>query len=308
LAAALGCFEALIAIINLNQPALFIRTAAYVSLFYILQIVLLYDLHFKARGSYARARQRHERVPQAALRRLKILGSAFGERFAHLGEWRFLKTWLNYLILPLLIFWSTITIFYVNFGFYREQQIFALLSAAALFFNYWYLKEIFARGRERVDRDIFIVLSMVKIYAGAIAYGASLAIVRYYCLSSAYLALGAFALTFLLIYQALFQHRLMTGRNLLITLVIAGVMSQLANLVIVYWGYNYFTGAVFLAACYNLMWGIFHYQLDRALTWRSLAEILAISLIIMAMLLSVTNFRARLTDACQYRLDYGVSG
>ena len=79
-------------------------------------------------------------------------------------------------------------------------------------------------------------------------------------------------------------------------------MAAVGQVVYVYWGYNYFTAAVFLTACYNFFWGIFHYHLDKSLTWRAFWEILIISLIMGGMVISVTNFHARLLDSCQYRV------
>ena len=298
-----GAFEALVTILNLNQPALYIRTAFYVGIFYILQIVILYDLHLKTPGSFKRAQKKHESVQRAVVKAFKILGSALWDRCAHLREWKFFTQWLNYLILPGIIFWSTIAILFVNFGYLKIQQIFVAISSLALLLNYWYLKEIFIRAKAEVDEDVFISLSMLKIYASALMYGAGLAIIKHYCLEANLLVLGIFALTFLLLYQALFQHNLVTVKNLALSLFISLVMGALGYLVLVFWGYNYFTAAVFLGACYNLMWGIFHYSLDKSLTWHAFWEIIIISALIGSMLFGVTNFKAQLLDGCNYRVE-----
>ena len=79
-------------------------------------------------------------------------------------------------------------------------------------------------------------------------------------------------------------------------------MALAAFAVLVFWNHNYFTAAVLLTVCYNLMWGIFHYHLDRALTLKAFWEIVIISVIVAGMIFSTTNFRARILDACQYRL------
>jgi hypothetical protein len=71
---------------------------------------------------------------------------------------------------------------------------------------------------------------------------------------------------------------------------------------VIFWGYNYFTGAVFLAVFYNLLWGIFHYSLDRALNFKVFLEIAVISLLLASMVFSVTNFKAKLLDGCQYKI------
>jgi hypothetical protein len=310
-----GSFEVLISILNLNQPALFLRTAFYVGLFYILQIVLLYDLHYKNRGAFLRAKKKHESVSHAFHKFIKIMGSALWDRVSHLREANFVRQWFNYLILPGIIFWGSIAVFFVNFGFPKIQQIFVFLSSIALILNYWYLKEIFDRGSLKlseknqehdkslkVDDDVFVVLSLVKIYASALMLGACLALVRYYCLDAKLLFMSVFGLTFLLLYQALFQHQLINYKNLTGSLIIAFIMALASCVVLVLWGYNYFTAAMFLAALYNLLWGVFHYYLDRSLTWHAFWEILIVSAIVAGMVFSVTNFRAKLLDGCKYEI------
>jgi hypothetical protein len=263
-------------------------------------IAFLYDLHFKRHGSWDRAKLRHAGVVDRTERNIKIFASACVDRFHHLSTLDALKSWLHFLFLPGLIFWATVGILFVNFGFLRIQIIFAFLSGTALVLNYWFLKEAFRRGKEVVDSDIFIILSMIKIYAGAIAYGSLLALVRRYCLPGSYLPLSVFSCTFLLIYQALVQHRKVNIRHILISLLIALAMGIISYGVLVFWGYNYFTAAIFMAACYNLFWGVFHYHLDHALTWSAFWEILIIGIIIASMVISVTNFKARILDDCRY--------
>ncbi len=297
-----GSFEVLIAILNLNEPFIYVRTAFLVGIFHILQIFLLYDLHYKIPGSLQRARKHHQSVTHWLEKAIKIFFFALWDRFAHLRSWIFVRQWINYLILPGVIYWATISIFFINFSNYKIQQSFVLFSSIALALNYWFLKEHFNRGKEKVDEDVFVTLSVVKIYSSAIAYGVSLALVKRYCLNANFLQIGTFALTFLLIYQALFQHKLNNLKNISIALLISLVMSFFSFVVLVFWGYNYFTAGVLLAATYNLLWGVFHYSLDKSLTWHSFLEILAVSIIIAGMLFSVTNFKARLLDDCRYTL------
>jgi len=297
-------FQALIYILNLNQPGLFWSTATYIWLYLMLYIALVYDLHFKAGGSWASATKKHENVVNVYRRKLKIFFSALLNRVKHLLEFTFWRHWLNYLILPTLVFWASAGVLYVNFGFYKIQQIGALLSSVALMLNFWFLKEVFVRRKEVVDSDVFVVLSVVKIYTVTLAYAASLAIVRHYCLDPKYFSVGVFALTFLLIYQALFQHKLANLKNLSIGLLIGLVLGVAGYFLVIFWGYNYFTGAVFLAIFYNLLWGIFHYSLDRALTFKVFMEIAAIGLLLAFMVFSVTNFKAKLLDGCQYKISF----
>lgn len=291
--AAFGGFAVLIKILNLNQVGAYVSTAFYVWLFFALQTIFLYDLHLKESRAWDKAK--------ANTNGLVSWIEALRRRMAHFKDWSFLHKWLNYLLLPGIIFWSTISVFFTNFGFIKIQVFFALLSGTALVLNYWYIKEVFSRNKEKADQDVFVGLSMVKIYASALMYGSSLSLIRHYCLHPGYFFWGAFALTFLLIYQALYQHRLVNIKNLLVTMGISGIMSALAYWTAIFWGYNYISAAIFLGVFYNFFWGVFHYHLDRSLTRRAFAEILIVSLAIAAMALGTTNFKAKIFDSCQYQ-------
>ncbi len=295
-------FQALIYILNLNQPGLFLKSASYIWAYLILHIALIYDLHFRERGGWQRAVAKHQNVISVASRGTKIFFSALNDRVSHLRKISFLRHWLNYLILPTVVFWGTVGVLFVNFGFLKIQEITAVLSSVAIILNYWFLREVIVREQEVVGSDVFVTLSVVKIYAVTLAFASSLALVRHYCLSPKYFAVGIFTLTFLLIYQALFQHKLISTKNLSLSLGIGLILGLTGYFLVIFWGYNYFTGAVFLAVFYNLLWGIFHYSLDRALNFKVFLEIAVISLLLASMVFSVTNFKAKLLDGCQYKI------
>jgi hypothetical protein len=297
-----GGFEALIYILNLNQPVIYLQTAFWIFLYLLFNIVFFFDIHFKTPGSWQRAKIKHQSLAKGLGRFARTVFSALWDRFRHLREWEYVRRWIYFLLLPGFIFWASVSLFYVNFGFYRSQQIVALFSGIALVAYYSYLKEIFNRKKEIIDSDIFIVLSVIKIYTAGALFAASMAMLRSYCLEPWYFSAEVFCFTFLLIYQALYQHRKIRPGTTFQTLIISLLMAAIGQLVYVYWGYNYFTAAVFLTACYNFFWGVFHYHLDKALTWRAFWEILIISLIMALMVLSVTNFNARLLDSCQYQV------
>lgn len=297
-AAVFGGFEALIYIVNLNQISVFLWLSLAIWLYLWIKITLLYDLHFKNPGSLSRARVKHEAVARRLLRYQKILLSALWDRLSHFRKARLFFKWANYLLLPGLIFWSTVGIFYLNLGRTSVQQIFALLSGAAIIVAFWYIKEIYTRKEERVGLDVFAALSAVKIYTALAVYGTALTLTRYYCLSPVFLAVGVFALTFLIIYQALFQHNFTQLKNTGLTAGIAGLTAALALGIYRYWGYNNLTGAVFLTAFYNLFWGLFHHSLENTLTRRVFWELIFVSLFIALMAVSVTNFRAQILPAC----------
>lgn len=306
-AASAGGFEALLAIINLNQPVIYLQTAFWIFLYLMLMIVFLFDLHFKKSGSWQRAKQKHTNIPSSVHRHTRIVFTAFWDRFEHLRRWAYIRQWLHFLLLPGFIFWATISLFFTNYSiflssshYWYTQQTLALLSSVALVADYWFLKEVFYRRREVVDSDIFVVLTVIKIYAAGILFAAALAMLRFYCLNPLYYSLEVFGYTFLLVYQALYQHRRINHYTITITLLISLMMGLIGQMVYIYWGYDYYTGAIFMTACYNLFWGIFHYRLDRSLTKQTFIEILAISILVAAMVMTTTNFHARILDGCNY--------
>jgi len=295
---AFGGFEALVYIVNLNEPIVFLKTAFVIYVYLALKISLLYDLHFKNPGALKRATAKHESVSHWFLKSMAILLSAFSDRISHLLKKHHWLQFQNYLILPGMLFWSTIILLYVDFGNSRLQQVIVLLSGAAMVVNYWYLKEAFLRKTEKVDRDIFAGLAAVKIYVSAITFAAALAIMRRFCLDSSFFVAAIFSITFLLVYQALFQHKLLNIKNTFSALLIGATEAIAAYFVYRYWALNVYTAGVAMAALYNLMWGTFHYHLDKALTKRVFFETLLICALIAMMVFSVTNFKARLLDGC----------
>jgi hypothetical protein len=295
----IGGFEALIYILNLNDPFRFLRVAFYIYIYLALKMALLYDLHFKNTGALKRARTRHESIRHWLSRTSHIWASAIHDRFQHLMHWKYLRHFFNYLLLPGLVYWGTICLIYLNFGRLALQQTFALLSSAALIVCYWYLKEIFYRKKERVDADIFNTLSVIKLYAAFLLYAGSLGITRHFCLETHHFVIVVFILTFWLMYQAMFQHGFLKGQNLFLALFASFCLAGMAYFVYVYWGLNIYTAGVFLLAWYNFLWGILHHYLEHEkFSWKVFAELFLITILVTAMMFGVTNFKARLLNAC----------
>lgn len=280
-------FAVLTIIVNLNQPTIFLKTAVVVWLYIWLKIALLYDLHFKYHG------KSKSLTPHMWMDALK-------DRFDHLLHWKYYSQALIYLLLPGILFWSTVTLLYVEMGHEKLQYIFAVLSTIALTVNYAYIKEAFLRKQEKLDRDIFIALSVVKVYTSALMFAASISIMRRFCLDPELFVMAIFCIVFLLLYPALWQHKLITIKNILYILGISAVLSLVSYYIYIYWGYNFVTAAIFFAVIYNLFWGIFHYHLDKALTRKTLFEIILVCAILAYMVLSITNFRAQIVDGCVF--------
>jgi hypothetical protein len=293
-----GSLEALVYILNLNQIAVFLNLILCIYVYMVVKMTFLYDLHFKNRGALARARVKHENVGQWYLRTAKICLTGIWDRLHHLRRWVFLRHFQNYLLLPTLIFLSTAALLYLNFGRILIQQIFIILSSAALVLNYWNLKEVFARKREVVDQDIFAALSLVKLFTSFTLYCAILGLALHFCLPGKYVLAGVFCVTALMVFQALFQHNKMKSKIMFESLWVAFVLAFAAYFANRFWSYNYFTAGTFLMACYNFCWGIFHHRIDKTLNFKNFIELFIITALIVYMLFSVTNFRERLMFAC----------
>ncbi len=292
----LGGFEALISVLQLNQPLVYLQLAVLIYLYLNFKIVFLFDLHFKKTGSLQRAKIKHQNVVFIVERMVKIYFSALWNRFEHLRKWSYIKKWLHFLLIPAFIFWSVVMLLYVNTGFYKTQQVVALFSSPLLIVYYWYLKEIFHRQTEQVDSDIFIALKVIRICTAGLLFAASMAVLRSYCLDPIYFSAETFCYTFLLLYLLLYQIRKVTGRNIFIALIIALVHGVIGHFVYIYWALNYFSAAVFLTVFYNFLGELFHYYLDKALTWGAFWETLLVTLAVTFMVFSTTNFQSRLKN------------
>lgn len=281
-------FEVLIYLGRLNTFSSFMQAAFWLWLYLALNIVVLYDLHFK-RLSFSRGHYK-----QAGLK----FGSALVKRIEHFKEPRFLKSWGVYLILPGIIFWSTVATLAVNAGRVRVEQFFSTLSALALAVFFWYVKEIFSRKEETMSFDVYSVLSALKIYAALLLFGSAFSVFRYYCLEGELLAYGVFSCVFLLLFQALYHEKRAKEAYYIGIVLIAFLQALSAYGVYIYWGYDSLTAAVFLTAVYNLLWGLFYHITKKDLNLRLALEIVFVSLFIAGLALSVTNFKAQIIPAC----------
>jgi hypothetical protein len=299
-------FWSLLGIVNANEPVIYLRTAIWVWLCMWLFIAFLFDLHFKNPGALGRARLKYAGLAASAKKTLRVCGDAVLDRCEHLLRWKHYKKAVHYLLIPGFIFWASIIIFYVELSHVRIQYIFAGLSVVALTTAFYYIKEVFSRNKERVDSDIFVALSVVKIYTAAISFAATMAIMRSLCLEPKLFVLAIFCISFLLIYHALYQHALVNSKTISTTLIISAAMAVVAYYIYIFWNYNFVTAAIFFTAIYNLFWGAFHYHLDHALTKKIFLEIFLVCMLIIYMVLSNTNLSARILDGCDFM--QGITG
>src|SRR3989344_254325 len=284
LGALLG-FEALSYIIGIYQLRGSLYVAFYVYAFHIFWLTFIFDLHLKKRGVVAFARLNHTG--------LKMFWEAFKARLAHLRHWPYLRHYQNYLVLPGLIYWSTVILMMLNPFQSALKGFLALSSTIALSVAYWYMKEHVSRKLEHRDHWIK-VLSLVKLYTGFLVYSATIGVAIYYGFGIDFLLAAIFTMTFLLLYQALFQHRLLNFNIFLWILGIAAIQAVVALWVYENWNSEYFTAGLVMLAAYNTMWGILHHYLEQTLTRKVVFEYLLMAVFIVSFLCASHNFNQRI--------------
>lgn len=272
-------FEALITITNLYQPKIFIELSGYIYLLLLIWMHLVFDLHFHEPGT-----------GRSLLSQLK-------DRCRHFMVFRNFRHFQNYLILPGTIYWGTIILIGINFGHKPLQQILAVCSSIAMICSYTFFRMIFAREITEENQSRFLILTYVKVYSAWVLYAGALGVTWYYCLPLHVYALAIFTVTFLLIYQALFQFHALTLKTIVIIIGISLLMSAIAIGVYYYWNVNYFTAGLFLTAIYNFQWTLLFHNVRKTLTKAIWIEQITFLLLFMVLILGVTNFKERI-DRC----------
>lgn len=273
-------FQAAGSAIGSFQVGSFVKISFYVYVFLIFWQTFIFDLHLKRTGTW-------QNLEHSFMRALK-------ERFAYLKEKNHWLNFQNYLILPGIVYWTTIVLLYLNPFDPLRKQVWIFLSSLALTMGFWYLKTVFYAHREasRLARELIFV---VKLYASFLAFVAALGLSRYFGYGGARFALAVFLLSFLLMYQALFQHHYI-GFKMLKFLFGAGILLGAVGYVIYFlWNVNFYTGALVLAAIYNTIWGLVHHRyLDQDLSREIVYEYLAVLALILVIVIGGTNFAQRI--------------
>ncbi len=255
------------------QIPLLLRISLYVYLFLVFWQTFIFDLHLKKVSMW-----------QVALR----------ERFEYLKDRQHWLHFQNYLILPGIIYWTTVALLYLNPFDELRKQVWIFLSTIALAIAFWYLKTVFYAHREasHISRQMIFV---AKLYASFVSFAAALGIAKYHGYGGAWFGLLVALLTFLLMYQALFQHRY-TGFDSLKFLLSSSLVFGVAGYAIYFfWNVNFYSGALVLTALYNTAWGIIHHKyIDNNLTREIAYEYLAVLFVILVIVFGTTNFAQRI--------------
>lgn len=278
-------FEALTIIVGLYQIRTYLLLSIYVYLFHVFWLTFLFDLHFKNRGVLANARLNYKGW--------RMLSEALKDRVRHIFNWEYIRHYQNYLVLPGIIYWAVVILLFLNPFKDLIKQTIIIAASLSMTVAYWYMKEVFSRRMETTELGIKI-LGLVKLFAAFLIYSATLGASWYFGMGDEFIALSIFALTFLLAYQALFQHRLLNFYTYMIIVVISLVIAVVSMLIYYYWGTGYLTGGLVMLAVYNTFWGLLHHHLDRTLSRKLVFEYFLMMILVLSFLVGSHDFRPQI--------------
>ena len=277
-------FEALSYVVSLYQLKSALYLSFYIYFFHILWLIFVFDLHLKKRGVLAELRLNH--------RGMSLVWRALKARFAYMTQWHHFRHFQNHLVLPGLLYWSCVILIFLSPFNYPLKQIIILATTVCLNIGYWFMKEHVSQRMEAHSGSLKY-LALVKLFAAFLVYCALMGVTIHFGYGATFLGLAAGTLTFLLIYQALFQHHLLSFGAFLWIVIISLVMAGVAMMVYQYWNTQYFAAGLVMLAVYNTLWGLLHHYLEKTLTWRIAFEYLAMTLLVLSLLLGSHNFNQR---------------
>ncbi|MEJ0020968.1 MAG: hypothetical protein WDN47_00105 [Candidatus Doudnabacteria bacterium] len=277
-------FEALSYIVGIYQLNTGLFVAFYVYAFHIFWLTFLFDLHLKKRSVLAAAGLDHKGA--------QMVWNACKERVRHVFQWEYFRHYQNYLVLPGLLYWATVILIFLNpFNTLLKQSV--IFSASiAMTVAYWFIKEHFSKRLEAQYHWI-TVLALVKLFTAFLIYSAVIGVTFHYGYDVGFLLPAVVTITFLLVYQALFQHNLLSFPIFIWIVILALVMGIVSVWVYNYWNTEYFTAGLVMVAVYNMLWGILHHYLDKTLTQKVVFEYLAMMILIISFLFASHNFNQR---------------
>jgi hypothetical protein len=278
-------FQSLDLIVGIYQVQTYFTVSWYIYAFHIFWLLFIFDLHFKTVGHLEQARKNYSGIA--------VFWQAFKNRSRHLYHWSYVRHYLNYLIMPSIFYWSVIILMYLNPFHELFKDGLIITSTAALGITYWYFKEAFSHHMELHSVGLR-ALALVKIFAAFLAYTALIALGKYFGINLYVLMPTVFIVTFLLLYQALFQHRLLRLETYPLLLMFTTLMTLVFTLVFRKWGVNYYTGGLLVTVLYNTCWGIVHKYLERTLTWKLLGEYLFMLVVLVSLLLATHDFNGQI--------------
>lgn len=278
-------FEALSLTAGLYQVKNYVVLSIYIYLFHVFWLTFIFDLHFKKVsiiGAYLSGELESHLVWQA-----------IKDRVSQMLMWSNFRHYQNYLVLPGIIYWTTVCLLFLNPFKELIKQVIVIGSSLAMVVAYWYFKDFFSKKLEVHEVGLHI-LSLVKLYAAFLVSASSLGISWYFGMGPEFLVMAVFALTFFLLYQALFHHKLLNFQVYLSLVIISSLVAVVAYLVFIYWGSGYLTGALVVLAVYNVCWGVLHHYLDNNLTKKIAIEYVLMTMVVLSLLLGGHDFMPRI--------------
>lgn len=207
-------FEALSLIIGINQTSAFITSAVYLFLFHVFWIAFIFDLHLKHTASVD--------LESAEFRH--ILGKAISLRFQHFFNFKFLRHFFNYFVLPSILYWATVVLLFLNPFNDNLKQILIICSTAVFALSYWHLKEHLSAKLEAHSRWLR-VLAVAKFYGVYIAFAAVIGYSWYFALTVDIVFYYILAASFFLIHQALFSYNFHKPGLVLVSMVCSALIA-----------------------------------------------------------------------------------
>jgi hypothetical protein len=262
-------FEAISYSLKIYQISTTLWLSLLIYFFHIFWLSFIFDLHLKNRS-----------------------GKEFMQRVEHFKRWEYLRHYQNYLVLPGLLYWSTVVLLFINPFDAALKQVLLITSTAALAVAYWYMKEHLSRKLE-VKHEWLKVLSIVKLFAAFFVYAAVIGVTIHNGFDTFFLGCAIFTLTFLLIYQALFAYNFLNFRIIFIIVLIAIVLTLVSVWVYSVWNAEYFSAALILLAVYNTLWGLLHHYLDKTLSKAVAFEYVLMMIFVVTFVLASHNFQPR---------------
>lgn len=277
-------FEAISYIVGIYQLNTAVYVAFYVYLFHIFWLTFIFDLHLKKRGVLANAKLNYKGA--------KMVRQALKDRLEHVRRWEYLRHYQNYLVLPGMIYWATIILLFLNPFNFSLKLLIVLLATFAMSVAYWYMKEHVSRRLEAQNHWIR-VLSVVKLFAAFLIYSAIVGVAFHFGYNSTFVFLSTVTVTFLLVYQALFQHHLLNFEIFLWIVITSLALGLVSLWVYANWNTQYFTAGLVMLSVYNTLWGILHHYLDKTLTRKVVFEYIVMMIFIVSLLFASHNFNQR---------------
>lgn len=278
-------FEALSIIIGLYQIKVYLWLSIFIYFFHVVWLMFLFDLHLKKRsviGAFFSGELEGSMIKQA----LK-------ERFLYMKNWHHFRHFQNFLVLPAVLYWAAVVLVFLNPFKEPLKQMVVILASLSMTVAYWYFKDFLSKQLEMHELGARI-LSLVKLIAAFLVFSAALGAIWYFGLHWSFLVLAVFCLTFILIYQSLFQHRLLSLQVYPLVLATSFLVALTSFFIYFYWGVNYLTGGLVILGVYNSLWGILHHHLEKTLTKKLAFEYVAMLVLILSFLIAVQDFTPRI--------------